>query len=214
MHGGLLADFLPKFDVLRQVFADRMLGEIHTVLADHGEHFGPDHRIMRADMAGGPLLDLGTYVVAFATKILGPPMKIQAAGQWAPSGVNGQASILLTHAGDTQSVLHTTLFSNTPCQAVVAGSEAMLVIPGSFYAPGDFTITANDNITRLHYQEEPNRYAQLFYEAIHFAKCVDKGLTESPLRPLSDSMAMLEAMDEVRRQLGIVFNEEREEHRR
>jgi predicted dehydrogenase len=64
-------DFLPKFDVLRQIFADGMLGEIHTVLADHGEHFGPEHRIMRADMAGGPLLDLGTYVVAFATRVLG-----------------------------------------------------------------------------------------------------------------------------------------------
>ena len=191
-----------------------MLGEIHAVLADHGEHFGPEHRIMRVDMAGGPLLDLGTYVVAFATKILGRPASVQAAGQWAPSGVNGQASIVLTHTGDAQSVLHTTLFSNTPCQAVVAGSEATLLIPGSFYAPGNFTIVSNDNVTRLHYSEEPNRYTQLFHEAIHFAKCVGEGLTDSPLRPLSDTITMLEVMDEVRRQLGIVFNEERGEQGR
>jgi predicted dehydrogenase len=202
-------DFLPKFDVLRQVLEDGVLGQIHTILADHGEHFGPEHRIMRADMAGGPLLDLGTYPVAFATKILGAPTKVLAAGQWAPSGVNGQAAILLSHAGDAQSVLHTTLFSHTPCQAVVAGSEATLTIPGSFYAPGDFTITDNDDVARLHYREEPNRYQQLYHEAIHFASCVGQGLTESPLRPLSDSITTLETLDEVRRQLGIVFNEEK-----
>ena len=147
-------DFLPKFDVLRQLLADGALGEIHTILADHGEHFSPDHRIMRPDMAGGPLLDLGTYPVAFATKILGPAERILATGQAAPTGVNGQASILLSHANDAQSVLHTTLFGHTPCEAVIAGSLATLRISGSFYAPGDFTLTANDKVTQLHHREE------------------------------------------------------------
>ncbi len=202
-------DFLPKFDVLRQVLEAGILGELHSIIADHGEHFGPEHRIMRADMAGGPLLDLGTYPVAFATKILGPAEKVMALGQRASSGVNGQASILLAHAGDAQSVLHTTLFSHTPCQAVVAGSEGTLTIPGSFYAPGNFTITANDRATELHYREQQNRYQQLYHEAVHFAFCVGDGLTESPVRPLSDSIVTLKTLDEVRRQLGIVFNEER-----
>ena len=215
LHRGVLlmeaywTDFLPKFDVLRQLFADGVLGEIHTILADHGEHFGPGHRILRADMAGGPLLDLGTYPVAFATKILGPPERVLASGQMAPSGVNGQASILLSHADEAQSVLHTTLFSHTPCQAVVAGSRGTLTIPGSFYAPGDFWIAGNDNVVRLHWREEPNRYRQLFHEAVHFAVCVGRGSTESPVRPALDSITTLETLDEVRRQLGIVFDEER-----
>ena len=140
-------DFLPKFDVLRQLLADGVLGEIHTILADHGEHFTPEHRIMRPDMAGGPLLDLGTYPVALATKILGSAEQVLAIGQVAPTGVNGQASILLSHAGDAQSVLHTTLFSHTPCEAVIAGSLATLRIPGLFYAPGDFTLTVTTRLS-------------------------------------------------------------------
>lgn len=215
LHQGVLlmeaywTDFLPKFDVLRQLLADGVLGEIHTILADHGEHFGPEHRIMRADMAGGPLLDLGTYPVAFATKILGPPERVVAAGQPAPSGVNGQASILLVHAAEAQSMLHTTLFSHTPCQAIVAGSKGTLTLPGSFYAPGDFALTASDNLTRLDYREAPTRYQQLYHEAVHFAHCIGTGSTESPIRPLLDSITTLETIDEVRRQLGIVFEQER-----
>ena len=42
-------------------------------LADMGEWFDDDHRIMRADLAGGPLLDLGTYPVTLATWALGAP---------------------------------------------------------------------------------------------------------------------------------------------
>src|SRR6185312_16465097 len=84
------------FDVIRQLLADGMFGEIHTVLADHGEYFAAGHRILRHDLAGGPMLDLGTYPVSFAQFVLGPPARIQAAGQPHPAGVNGQVSAILS----------------------------------------------------------------------------------------------------------------------
>jgi hypothetical protein len=59
--------FLPKFDIIRQLLADGALGSVRTVIADHGESFPPEHRIMRSELAGGPMLDLRTYPVAFAT---------------------------------------------------------------------------------------------------------------------------------------------------
>jgi hypothetical protein len=43
------------------------------VIADHGEWFPREHRIMRSELAGGPMLDLGTYPVAFATLVLRSP---------------------------------------------------------------------------------------------------------------------------------------------
>ena len=203
------SDFLPKFDVLRQLLADQVLGSIRTVLADHGEHFGPEHRIMRLDLAGGPLLDLGTYPIAFATRILGRPERILALGEQAPSGVNGQASMLLSHAGGAQSMLHTSILGNTPGNATISGTEGMLTIPGPFYTPGPFILTDNDLRTTLVFEEERNRYTQLSHEAAHVALCIHDGLAESPIRPLSETLLTIETVDAVRQQLGIVFNEER-----
>jgi predicted dehydrogenase len=200
--------FLPKFDVLRQLLDDGALGEVRTVIADNGEHFGPEHRIMRADLAGGPLLDLGTYPVTLATTVLGPPEQVLASGQPAPSGVNGQASIVLSHAGGNQSVLHTTLFSDTPCAAVIAGTEASVTIPGPFYMPGDFRLAAHSGGQALDWLEESVRHAALHYQAAHVATCVSDGLTESAVRPLASSLTTIRVIDEVRRQLGIVFTEE------
>ncbi len=202
------ADFLPKFDVIRQLLADGALGEVRTVIADHGEWFGPDHRIMRADLAGGPMLDLGTYPVALATGVLGRPDRVVAAGEDVPGGVNGQCSMLLSHPGGAQSVLHTSILGHTPGDATISGTGGMLTIPGRFYTPGPFTLTANDLSTRLVFEEERNHYAQLFHQAVHLASCVGEGRIESPVRSLGDSLLTLEVMDEARRQLGIVFQEE------
>jgi predicted dehydrogenase len=96
--------FLPKFDVIRQLLADGALGSVRTVIADHGEWFPPEHRIMRSELAGGPMLDLGTYPVAFATQVLGRPDCVMATGEDAPSGVNGQLqSCFLIQAGRSPS---------------------------------------------------------------------------------------------------------------
>jgi predicted dehydrogenase len=199
--------FLPKFDVLRQVLDDRLLGDIRTVIADNGEYFGPEHRIMRADLAGGPLLDLGTYPVAFATWVLGPAERILASGQPAPSGVNGQASMLFLHAEGNQSVLHTTLFSETPCTAVLAGTAATVTITGPFYQPGDFRLTSHGGAT-LAYHEDAIGHAGLHYQAAQVARDVRDGLVESRIRPLADTLTTIRIIDEVRRQLGIEFPDE------
>lgn len=64
-------------------------------------------------------------------------------------------------------------------------------------------------MTEPRWREEANRYEQPFHEVVHFANCIGQGSTESPIRPVLDSIVTLQTIDEVRRQLGIVFNEER-----
>ena len=112
-----------------------LLGDVCTVLADHGEHFDPPHRILDPAMAGGSLLELGTYVTTLATWVLGPAARVQASGSMTPTGVNGQAAMVLTHVGDATSVLHSTLLTRTPTSATIAGTAATLTLPGPFFVP-------------------------------------------------------------------------------
>ena len=189
--------FLPKFDVLRQLQESGALGEPLSVVADFGEWFAEGHRILRPELAGGPLLDLGTYLVAFALDALGPTESVQASGAWIPSGVLGQVGALLTHRGRTASVLHTTLLSNTPTTAVVAGSDATLVIDGPFYQPGGFTLSPHDGGPTLRYDEEPVAHEALHFQAAEVARRIAANETGSPLRPLTASIATLDVLDAI-----------------
>jgi len=188
--------FLPKFDVLRQLLESDALGRVRSVVADFGEWFADDHRILRPDLAGGPLLDLGTYLVTLALDVLGPVESVQAVGQRASTGVLGQVGALLGHAGGNQSVLHTTLSSNTPTTAVIAGAEATVVVDGPFYQPGGFTLSAPSGET-LRYDEESIGHEALHFQAAEVARRIVAGETGSPLRPLADSIATLEVLDRI-----------------
>lgn len=201
--------FLPKFDVLSQVIADGMLGQVRSVVADFGEAFPPEHRILRPELAGGPMLDLGTYPIALALAVLGTPETVRALGTPAPTGVNGQVGILLRHGADGQSVIHSTVFSDTPTVALIAGTEATVTVAGIFYRPGPFRVDFFDDRPPLHYDEPRSGYAGLAFEAAEAARRIAAGERESPIRPLEDSIATLATMDEVRRQIGATFDEER-----
>ena len=198
--------FLPRFDVVRKVLEHGLLGQVHTVLADHGEHFDPPHRILDPAMAGGSLLDLGTYVTTLATWALGPATRVQASGSMTSSGVNGQAAMVLTHAGDATSVLHSTLLTRTPTAAVIAGTAATLTLPGPFFMPGDVVVTSADGSRSVTWTDpEPIGHGALFHSALEAARCIGEGLLESPLHDAGSVHINLAALDEVTRQLGITY---------
>ena len=197
--------FLPKFDVVRQLLEAGSLGDIRTVQAEYGEWFAAGHRILRADLAGGPLLDLGTYPLSLATWVLGAPERVLAAGQPHPAGVNGQAAAILADARGNQAVLHTTLFSDTPTTATIAGTSGTLTLPGPFYQPGDLLLTSADGDRQLSFTEPRTAHDALHFEAAEVARCIAEGRLESPIRPLAESILTLEVMDEIRRQIGVKF---------
>lgn len=193
--------FLPKFDVLRQLLEAGTLGDVTAVVADFGETFPASHRIHRPELAGGPMLDLGTYLISVVLDVMGPPDQIVASGSTTATGVMGQTAMLLSRR-DQQAVLHTTILANTPTRATIAGTTATIDIDGPFYQPGRFTLTAADGTSRLHYDEPPIAHQGLHYQAAEVARRITAGETGSALRPLSGSIGVLQVMDEIRRQTG------------
>ncbi|MGU3431630.1 Gfo/Idh/MocA family protein [Actinomycetes bacterium M1A6_2h] len=197
--------FLPKFDVVQQVLDNGMLGAVRTVLADHGEHFTPDHRIYDPALAGGPLLDLGTYVASFAYSVLGAPASIAAFGQAANEKINGQVSALLADADGNQAVVNTTMLTDTPTTATVCGIDATLEIAGPFFMPGPFRLSHRDG-TVLEYDEPRGLQVDgLHYAAVDAARSIAAGRIESEVHTVADAVGTLAIVDAIREQLGITF---------
>jgi predicted dehydrogenase len=194
--------FLPRFDVVRQLLAGGAVGDVHTVLADCGERFDAEHRIMRPDLDGGPLLDLGTYPVALATWLLGEPQRVFAVAQRHHAGVDGQVAAIMAHADGKQSALHTTVLSDTPTTATIAGTGGTITLNGPFYQPGSVVLASPAGECRTVFDEPAVAHDALHFQAAEAARCIAEGQLESPTRPLRDSIATLGALDEIRRRLS------------
>lgn len=201
--------FGPRFDVVRRLIADGAIGDVVGVHADHGQALTHVPRLMDLNSAGGALLDLGIYPVSFASFVLGTPRDVTAVGRIGQTGVDETVAIHTAGYSDRPRALAsltTTLLCRTSVAATVIGTEGRIVLDTtSFYAPGPVRVVRHDGSL----VESPAGLISgpdgLAYEAAHVANLVTQGADESPLMPLTESVAIMETLDEVRRQIGLRF---------
>jgi predicted dehydrogenase len=199
--------WLPHMVRVREIIAAGTLGDVRTIIADHNQDLpdDPKHRILNPDLGGGALLDLGIYPVSFAWDIFGKPTSITAISTAAKStGVDRQTAILLGYEDGQQAVLHTALDTLGPNTAAVIGTLGRIEIDPVWYQATSFTVfDENDVIVERFEQPVVSRGMQ--YEAIALEEIVAAGALEGAELPPSESVAIMETLDEIRRQIGLVY---------
>jgi predicted dehydrogenase len=201
--------FLPHYDVVRHVVESGLLGDLVAVSADHGQRLFPNGpaRLSQPGLAGGALLDLGVYPLSFADAVLGTSAAVHASGTLTELGVDATTTVTLTDDRGAHALLSCTMAAVTPCAALVAGTEARLELTSTFYGPGS-TLRLVGRQGEV-FDERPGLLPEnvrgFSYEAAEFARCLVAGATESPLMPHAATLRVMETMDEVRRQVGVVY---------
>ncbi len=198
---------LPHINWVRERIASGALGDIVWVAADHGQALDlpPSHRLKDPALAGGALLDLGVYPVAFVLDILGRPGQVMAYGHLTETGVDGHASLTLAYPGRTIALAETTLWTKTPTTAVISGTNGSLEIDGDFYQPTVARLRLADE-QRTPVEEFDGRVPNGFqFEIAEMARIVAEGRRESERITWDASLAVMDVLDEARRQLGVVY---------
>ena len=204
------ARFLPRTDIVRQLLADGVLGEIETVTADHGQRLDPNEvpRLHDPQVAGGALLDLGIYPVSFASFVLGRPGAILASAELTPTGVDRQVSAVFTRFADhphAQALVNCTLAAKTPTTGTISGRQARIELDDAFYQPGRVRLVSRSGVTITSEPPVLVGHHGLAHEAAHFAQLVADGFTESPQLPLDETVAIMEVLDEIRGQVKVRY---------
>ena len=160
-------------------------------------------RLIEPDLAGGALLDLGIYPISFAHMILGKPTKITATGVLTDKGVDGQTSVIFDYGSGAQAVLTTTMITQTPCRATIAGTLGRIEIDRTFYSPTEMRVVALDGTVT----EYPNNYQGhgLREQAAELERMVHGNEIESPILTHQMSIEVMESLDEIRKQIGLRY---------
>jgi predicted dehydrogenase len=192
--------WLPHIVAIREFLAERALGEVVLVTADHGQWFAPDSafRLHARELASGALADLGVYPVSFASMVLGTPERIVSLTKPAPGGGDEMTSMVFGYAGGAQALLNTTISAKTPTRGAIVGTDARIEIDGDFYRPSSFSLITRSGVETRY--EVPHEGWGLRHQSDEVARCVGEGLLESPVMPLDESISVMATMDAVRAQ--------------
>lgn len=196
---------LPHIYELRNLIEAGEIGAVTAVISDHGQALTHVPRMYRADLAGGSLLDLGVYPLAFAHDILGYPAAVTSVGQLTDGGVDNQVAMILDYP-TAQASLHTSMVSKSANTAQVIGTTGRVEIDGWFYTPTTLRVVRDDVAVREFDGRVDNGFQ---FQAAEVARCIDAGLTESPIMTWQDTRDVMRLLDEVRAQIGLVYPNER-----
>jgi predicted dehydrogenase len=194
--------FNPLVARVRELVADGAIGDVKAVYADFSENFPfeASHRLWAPDLAGGALFDLGIYPVSFAWMLLGRPDTIQAVTTPAPTGVDANTGILFGYDSGAVALLHCGFLAKTPQTATITGTTGWIQMAGPFWHPDAMTLY-RDGAEPEPYRIKVTGHGYT-YQAEEVARCIEAGLTESPVMPLGESVAILRALDTIAERLA------------
>ncbi len=203
--------YLPHMVRLREVIASGTLGEIRSVSADHTQSLPPDpaHRINALSLGGGALLDLGIYPISFIWDVLGAPTQITAVGRLLDTGADAEVATIMTHAGGAISTSLSSSRTVGPNTAAVLGTEARIEIDRVWYTPTSFRVIAADGTVLEEYESHVEGRG-MQYQALAAEAAVASGDTAGArlALPTAESVEIMGALDEIRRQIGVVYPSE------
>jgi len=204
----LWTKFHPHYNKLHDMIAQGMLGEIRSVLINFG--FKPAEpvpaRLFDPALGGGTLMDIGIYNVFMAMSLLGKPDTIEASMTPTAGGVDKQCTILFKYGNGAFAQLFSTFEANLATEADIAGTNGRIRLTSRFYEPSatiEYFPKYPDSKEVIPVEKEGGFGYQ--YEARHVTQCLQNGLTESPVISFTNTLLLMETLDEIRRIAGIKY---------
>ncbi|XP_058036618.1 trans-1,2-dihydrobenzene-1,2-diol dehydrogenase [Ahaetulla prasina] len=210
---GFWTRFFPVSEQIRSTVCQKSLGNLKVLRAQLAVRMDDVPRLLEKKLGGGVILDLGCYCVQFASMVFGPemPQSIVASGLLYKTGVDETVSIILNYSDNRQAVLNVTMMVDLPGEATIGGTEGIIKIPDNMNSPTVMFLKGNRWEWPLPPSPEPLYFKHNIgfrYQIEHVRECLENGLKESPIMPLEESESIACIMDEARKQVGVIYEQD------
>jgi predicted dehydrogenase len=199
--------FQPSFIKAIEVIRSGELGALKVVRSDFAFNApkDPENRLYNLNLGGGSLLDIGIYPVFAALSTLGRPERISALASFTDSGTEESIAFSFGYPGGELASLCSSFAVYSSVTTEFCCERGIIGLGRRWMAPTTVNIWHADNREEtFSYEQNGNGYQ---YEAAHVMECLDSGKTESDMLSLDFSLLMMETLDRIRREAGIVFPE-------
>ena len=198
--------FLPHVVRIREIITEGTLGELRQFDADHRQKAptDPRHRMNALDLGGGALLDLGIYPISFAAHLFGTPESVLASARFQEGGADSQVATIFRYADGQLATSISALDTLGPNVASIVGTEGRIDIDSVWYSPTTFRVL-NSTGDVVESYDQPVEGRGMQFQADEAERLIRAGELASPILSPEESVSIMATMDEIRRQIGLVY---------
>ena len=210
----LKTTFLPNFQTIQEHLPK--IGKVRRAFVSYCQYSsrydaykeGTVLNAFKPELSNGAIMDIGVYCVYPMIQLFGKPQEIKANSYVLESGVDGEGSIIMKYP-EMDIVIMYSKITNSYVPSEIQGEDGNLLINQMntptkvelYYRNGE-----KEDLTR------PQKEESMYYEAKEFIELIKAGKTESSINSYEVSLHAMEVMDEVRKQAGIVFPADQQNH--
>lgn len=197
--------FMPAFVKAGQLADSGAIGKIRHIEADfsYSGTYTPGDRVYALELAGGALLDLGVYPLMGITRFLGwEPVRMTAFADKVPTGADMRMSAQMLFESGATAQFFCGMDAASGQTMTLYGTEGYIRIP-RFWCPNRVELYPRGQAERVF--EFPAEHEGHHYEFDHAARCIEAGLTASPVVTPEESLAVSRICTKLRWETGVLY---------
>ena len=200
--------YMPSRKMIDDVIASGVIGKVNTLTANLSYKIDDKERIVKPELAGGALLDIGVYGINFAIMHFGWDVeRVESSVRMTDAGVDAMETITIFYKDGRMAVLTHSIYARSDRKGIIHGEKGYIVVE-NINNPQSVSVYDDEDRLLAHY-DVPQQINGYEYEFIESVDCIAAGKTESDSMKLEESVMMMEIMDSLRQSWGLVYPQER-----
>ena len=196
--------YMPLSHKVKELMESGMIGEPRALTATLCYMMEFKERIIRPELCGGALLDLGVYVLNFARMYFGTDIVRTVSNcHIGQTGMDMHESISLSFSDGKMANLQAGALCLNDRQGIISGTEGYIRVD-NINCPEVIEVYRNyelvERITKA--DDMVNGYE---YQVIEARRCINEGLLESPMMPHEETISIMRQMDALRKEWGVEY---------
>ena len=200
--------YMPSRKIINDVIQSGIIGTVNTLTANLSYNVAYKERIIFPELAGGALLDIGIYGLNFALMHFGDDIvRIESTVQKTVTGVDAMETITIFFRGSRMAVLTHSIYCRSDRKGIIHGEKGYIVVENINNPQSVSVYDDNDNL--LEHYEVPQQISGYEYEFQEAVRCIREGKLEPDSMPWEKTIQVMEIMDSLRKQWGVVYPQEK-----
>ena len=196
--------YMPLSHKVREIMESGIIGEPRVLTATLCYMMENKERIVRGDLCGGALLDLGVYTLNFARMYFGTDIvKTVTNCHLGPSGMDMHESISLSFADGKMANLQSGALCLNDRQGIISGTEGYIRVD-NINCPEVVEVYRNYELVQR-YTKDDDMVNGYEYQVIECRRCINEKLMESPMMPHEETISIMKQMDDLRKEWGVRY---------